>query len=265
MFSKEFFDNFDQEIQILMNRSRQNRTFQQLYDKSLVFQTFQSYVHRHQLIQTIKENRNKPIEDFLSRSMNYHDIRACECADYVMRVYVKLVEYHTNLYEIYEKIPDEKRDFLRLKQFDRIMFYRLEICQLLLRCRCIQRLIVEIENGRKFLSKFRDDLESQNERIFRFQCQLVEHHYSLLEANVAQKRRATADAKRISRQNLQLLERISAENLNDENLVVQNHFLTSNTVKEKRESYQRNKDDSADNSPASLSSLPLVKKTGEIL
>ncbi|CAF4340695.1 unnamed protein product, partial [Adineta steineri] len=164
MFSSELMQSVSNDLNCLNKQTYLTQTFQNLYEQSLLFHTFQSYVQYKNLIQFVYETKQEEEQElpnsnkFLNEFIIYNDLRVCQCADYVLTVYIKLVEYHTNLYDMHEKLVDDKRDYLRRKQFDRIIYYRIEICQLLLHSNCLQRLLVEIENGRKFLDKFQNDI-----------------------------------------------------------------------------------------------------------
>ncbi|CAF4680898.1 unnamed protein product, partial [Rotaria magnacalcarata] len=70
---------------------------------------------------------------------------------------------------MYEKLVDDKRDYLRRKQFDRINYYRIEICQLLLSLNSLQRLLVEIENGRKFFDQFQNEIINKDDYFYQYQ------------------------------------------------------------------------------------------------
>jgi len=207
MFLSEFIDNFANDFQCLNKQRSLIRAFQILYDRSSVFHTFQSYVQHHHFIQTFNETKSPLIDinESLSNFTSFNDLRICECADYVMTVYLKLVEYHTNLYDMYEKTTDDKHDLICSKQFDRIMYYRQEICQLLLRCQSYQRLLVEIDNARKFIEKFQTDLTNHEDFFYRYQILIVRYTCEYFQATVLQHSRAINEARDLCKQCLQEL------------------------------------------------------------
>ena len=148
MFDRDLMISISSNLDLLNQQIHLTHTFEQLYEQSNVFSTFQSYVKYKNLIQFVyqmKINEKQPSDIDSNEYLTFNDLRLCQCIDYVLTVYMKLVEYHTNLYDMYEKSTDDKRDFLRRKQFDRISYYRLEICHLLLRLNYLQRLLVEID------------------------------------------------------------------------------------------------------------------------
>ena len=166
----------------------------------------------------------------LNEFVIYNDVRICQCADYVLTVYIKLVEYHTNLYDM-----SEKYDELRRKQLDRIVYYRIEICRLLLRLNCLQRLLVEIENGRKILELFPNEDD--------YQYILTKYTYNLFEAIVLQRTRSIHDAKILCEQSLTTLNEIN-----------QKQTREKSTAKERRGQYRLSKEYSlnlSQNSPTS--------------
>ena len=246
MFSSEIMKQISHDLNCLNKQSSLTKTFQILYDHSLFFCTFQSYVQHHHLIQYVyelkqTEEQNPDLQKFINEFNSYNDLRTCECADYVMTVYIKLTEYHTNLYDIYEKIVDDKRDYVRLKQFDRIMYYRIEICQLLLRSNCYQRLLVEIENGRKFLKKFQTDTNNQEDFIYQFRYFIVNHTYNFYQATLLQRTRAIHDSKQLCQQSLDELNKAYQEKI-WEKLLTNAGPGDSASAKEKRQQYEHSKD-----------------------
>ncbi|CAF1455405.1 unnamed protein product, partial [Adineta steineri] len=130
MFSSELMQSVSNDLNCLNKQTYLTQTFQNLYEQSLLFHTFQSYVQYKNLIQFVYETKQEEERElpnsnkFLNEFIIYNDLRVCQCADYVLTVYIKLVEYHTNLYDMHEKLVDDKRDYLRRKQFDRIIYYR---------------------------------------------------------------------------------------------------------------------------------------------
>ena len=171
------------------------RTFQTLYEQSHVFHIFQSYVQYKTLIRYVYERRtSSPVN--LNEYLTFNDLRICQCADYILTVYIKLVEYHSHLYDMYEKVTDERRDDFRRKEFDRISYYRMEICRILLRLNSFQRLLVEIENGRKILDQFSQD------SISKYQYLLTKYTYNLFETIVLQRTRAISNAKKLCEESL---------------------------------------------------------------
>ena len=189
------------------------RTFQILYDQSLVFNIFQSYVQYKKLIEYIYESRQNSeqqsnLNQFLNEFRAYSDLRICACADHVITVYMKLIEYHTSLYDMYEKITDNKHDYLILKQFHRITYYRIEICHLLLSCNCLKRLLVEIENIRRFLEKFQNDINNREEFLYEYQSMIIKCTLDFFQAVLLQHTRSIYDSKLICEENLKKLNEI---------------------------------------------------------
>jgi hypothetical protein len=246
MFSLELMEQISYNLNCLNQRSSLTRTFQNLYDQSLLFYTFQSYVQHNHLIQYVyelkqHEEQNPDLNKFINEFNSYNDLRMCECVDYVMTVYIKLTEYHTNLYDIYEKIVDDKRDYLCLKQFDRIMYYRIEICQLLLRCNCYQRLLVEIENGRKYLEKFQNDTNNQQDFIYHYRYFIIKYTYNFYQATLLQRTRAVNDSKQLCEQSLNELNKVYQDKI-WEKLLFDKKPLDSPSAKDKRQQYEHTKD-----------------------
>lgn len=221
--------NVHEDLNHLNNQIYPIRTFQTLYDQSLVFHNFQSFVQYKNLIHYANERRTNPSSSTpdLNEYLTYNDLRLCQCTDYILTVYMKLVEYHSQLYDMYEKLTDERRDYLRRKEFDRIIYYRIEICRLLLRLNSFQRLLVEIENGRKFLKLFSD------QSISSFQYLLTKYTYNLFETIVLQRTRAISDAKNLCEQSLKVLTELRHEKSLNE---IENHI----SAKEKRFQYIQN-------------------------
>ncbi|UJR09615.1 hypothetical protein I4U23_013849 [Adineta vaga] len=243
MFSSEFMQHIADDLNCLNRQIYLTRTFQILYDQSLLFHTFQSYVQYKNLIHYVHDiqqqqkleeaNLNKFVNEFIT----YNDLRICQCADYVFAVYTKLVEYHTNLYDMYEKLVDD----LRGEQFDRIMYYRIEICYLLLRSNCLQRLLVEIENGRKFLNKFQQDIINQDNSTYKYQSILTKYTYNLFEAIVLQRTRAICDAKLLCEQSLKELNEINQNRPWEESKSTIN-LSDSSSVKDRRIQYEQSRE-----------------------
>ncbi|CAF1389806.1 unnamed protein product, partial [Adineta steineri] len=119
MFSSELMQSVSNDLNCLNKQTYLTQTFQNLYEQSLSFHTFQSYVQYKNLIQFVYETKLEEEHElpnstkFLNEFVIYNDLRVCQCADYVLTVYIKLVEYHTNLYDMHEKLVDDKRDYLR--------------------------------------------------------------------------------------------------------------------------------------------------------
>ena len=253
---KNFFNN----LNYLNQQIDRIEIFQNLYEQSYIFPIFQSYVQYKNLIQYIYEKRQIQedilnFNQYLDEFTAYTDSRICQCAGYVLTVYIKLVEYHTNLYNMYQKIIDDKHDYLCCKQFDRINYYRIEICQLLLRSNYLQRLLVEIENGRKFFHKFQTDVFNKETYFYKYQYYLTYYTYNLFEAIVLQRTRLTSDAKLLCEQSLNALNEINQEKFFD-SLISNTDLLDCSSVEEKRDEYQQIKDDLFDistRSPASVS------------
>ena len=174
-----------------------------------------------------------------------------------MMVYVKLVEYHTNLYDIYEKMTDDKRDYLRLKQFDRIMYYRIEICQILLRCNCYQRLLVEIENGRKFFEKFQNDTNNQEDFIYQYQYLIIKYTYDLFQAILLQHSRAIHDSKELCQQNLNELNEAYQMKI-WEKLLSNTEATDSTSETEKRTQFEQRKESSIDSPHSCPTSVSII-------
>jgi hypothetical protein len=236
------------------------RTFQNLYEQSLFFHTFQSYVQYKNLIQYVYETKQDEHElPDLNDFIIYNDLRICQCADYVLTVYIKLVEYHTNLYNMYEKLVDDKRDYLRRKQFDRIIYYRIEICQLLLRSNCLQRLFVEIENGRKILNKFQNDTINKDDYFYKYQYILTKYTYNLFEAIVLQRTRSIYDAKLLCEESLKELNVVNQKRI-WEKFVINTDLSDDSSDKVKRVQYVKSKSHSLDFSCSSQTSVSNLQK-----
>lgn len=260
MFSPELMGKVSNDLTQLNRQIYLTRTFQNLYEQSHLFHTFQSYVQYKNLIQyvyDIKQDEQEfpNINDFIT----YNDLRICQCADYVLTVYIKLVEYHTNLYNMYEKIVDDKRDYLRGKQFDRIIYYRTEICRLLLRLNCLQRLFVEIENGRKILNKFQNDTTNKDDPFYKYQYILTKYTYNLFEAIVLQRTRSICDATLLCEQSLKELNELNHKRIWEK--LVRNADLLDDdsSAKEKRIEYLKSKDNSLGVSYSSQASVSNLK------
>ncbi|CAF4614568.1 unnamed protein product, partial [Rotaria sp. Silwood1] len=246
MLSSELMNQILNDLNCLNQQIYRIRTFQNLYDQSLLFHIFQSYIHYKNLIEYVYETKQKEqiifnLNDYLNESIIYNDLRLCQCIDYILTIYIKLVEYHTNLYNMYEKLPDDKRNYLRCKQFDRIIYYRIEICQLLLRSNCLQRLLVEIENGRKFFNQYQYDILNKDDYFYKYQYILTKYTYNLFEAIVLQRTRSIYDAKLLCEQSLKELNDIDQNQLWD-NLIFNTDLLNYSTAKEKRLQYEQTKD-----------------------
>jgi hypothetical protein len=259
MFSSELMQKVSNDLKCLNKQIYLTRTFQNLYDQSLLFHTFQSYVQYKNLIQyvyqTKQDEQSMPnLNSFLNEFTTYSDLRICQCADYVLTVYNKLVEYHTNLYDMYEKLVDDKRDYLRRKEFDHIIYYRIEICQLLLRSNCLQRLLVEIENGRKFLDKFQNDTINKENYFFKYQYILTKYTYNLFEAIILQRTRSISNAKVLCEQSLIELNDINEKQL-WEKLLSNGDLLNSSSAKERRVQYEQSKDYLLDSGCSSQTSV----------
>jgi hypothetical protein len=241
MFSLELMQKVSNDLNHLNKQIYLTRTFQNLYDQSLSFHTFQSYVQYKNLIQYVYETKQDEQElPNLNDFITYNDLRICQCADYVLTVYIKLVEYHTNLYDIYEKTVDEKRNSILLKQFDRIMYYRTEICQLLLRCYCFQRLLIEIENGRNFLEKFQNDTNNQEDFIFQYQYLILKYTYNFFQATFLQHSRSLYDSKLICEQSLKELNKAYQEKI-WEKLISNTDLYDSTSITDKKDQYEPGK------------------------
>jgi hypothetical protein len=243
MFSSELMQKVSDDLTCLNKQIYLTQTFQNLYNQSLIFHTFQSYVQYKNLIQYVYETKQEEQQQQipnLNEFLTYKDLRICQCADYVLTVYIKLVEYHTNLYDMYEKLVDDKRDYLRGKQFDRITYYRIEICQLLLHSNCLQRLLVEIENGRKFLNKFQNDIINKENSFYKYLYVLTKYTYNLFEAIILQRTRSIYDAKLLCEQSLEELNEIN-QNQIWEKLVANTDVGNCSSAEEKRVEYEQSK------------------------
>ncbi|CAF3399020.1 unnamed protein product [Rotaria sp. Silwood1] len=245
IFSSLLIEQVTNDIDCLNKQIHLTRTFKTLYDQSLTFNIFQSYVHHIDLIQyvyEVKQNEEQipDLNKFVHEFNSYNDLRICECIDYVMTVYIKLVEYHTNLYDIYEKMVEDKRDYLRSKRFDHIMYYRIEICQLLLRCNFLQRLLVEIENAKKFIEKFQNDTKDQEYFMYEYQFLIAKYTYDLFQAIVLQRTRAIHDSKQLCEQNLKELNQ-AYENKIWENIISNTESSDLSSANEKRKQYEHSK------------------------
>jgi hypothetical protein len=164
---------------------------------------------------------------------------------------------------MYEKIVDDKRDYLRRKQFDRIIYYRIEICQLLLRLNCLQRLLVEIENGRKILDKFQNDAINKDDSFYKYQYILTKYTYNLFEAIVLQRTRSIYDAKLLCEQSLKELNEINQKRIREKR-VINTDLLDSVSAKEKRVQYVKSKDYSLDVSCSSQTSVSNPNKRNSL-
>ncbi|CAF4061971.1 unnamed protein product [Rotaria sp. Silwood2] len=246
IFSLEAMEQITNDINCLNKQVHLIRTFKTLYDQSLTFNVFQSYVQHNNLIQYVyelkqNEEENPDLNKFVNEFNSYNDLRTCECIDYVMTIYIKLVEYHTNLYDIYEKMVDDKRD-IRSKQFDRIMYYRIEICELLLRCNCLQRLLVEIETAKKFIENFQNDTKDQQNFIYEYQFLITKYTYDLFQAIVLQRTRAIHDSKQLCEHNLKELNQ-AYENKIWENLISSTESSDLSSANDKRKQFRHSKSD----------------------
>ncbi len=260
MFSLELMQKVSNDLNHLNKQIYLTRTFQNLYDQSLSFHTFQSYVQYKNLIQYVYETKQDEQElPNLNDFITYNDLRICQCADYVLTVYIKLVEYHTNLYNMYEKLVDDKRDYLRRKQFDRIIYYRIEICQLLLRSNCLQRLFVEIENGRKILNKFQNDTINKDDYFYKYQYILTKYTYNLFEAIVLQRTRSIYDAKLLCEESLKELNVVNQKRI-WEKFVINTDLSDDSPDKVKRVQYVKSKSHSLDFSCSSQTSVSNLQK-----
>ena len=246
MFSSDLTDKINTNLSRLHTEERLTRSFEVLYDQSLSFYTFQSVTQYNKLLQHVYESKpqmeeEQDLNDSLSESTVYNDLRICECIDYVMTVYLKLVEYHTNLYDIYYKATDDKRDCSHWKQFDRIMYYRIEICRLLLNCNYLQRLMVEVENGRRFLEKFQSDSQNSADFTYEYHSIIVKHTFNLFEAIVLQRTKVVNDSKQICDDNLKELSQAYEDKI-WEKLISNNQEEQSSSATEKRQQYEHSKD-----------------------
>lgn len=246
MISSDLMNDVLCDLECLNQQIYRIQTFQNLYEQSLLFHTFQSYVQYKNLIEYAFETKQKELDDpnldkYVNEFTNYNDLRICQCADYVLTIYIKLVEYHTNLYNLNEKLVDETRDYLHRKQFERIIYYRTEICQLLLRLNCLQRLLVEIENGRKSFQQYQDDIVDKDNPIYKYQYILTKYTYNLFEATVLQRTRSIYDAKLLCEQSLEELKTVNQEKL-WESLISNTDLLNFSSANEKRAQYEQTKD-----------------------
>lgn len=247
MFAPDVYRRFSTDLHQLTERNHLTRTFENLYDESLRFHIFQSYVQYKHLIHHAHESRQDEISTsdenpIISHEFTtYNDLRICQCADYVFTVQMKLIEYHTNLYDIYDKLVDDKRDYLRRKQFDRIMYYRTEICHLLQRSHCFQRLLVEIDNGRKFLQRFQHDTIDQENSFYQYLCVLTEYTYHLFEAIVLQRTSSIPAASALCKQSLLELNAIHQQRYSDQQ-GTKNDMNNHSSAKDRRVQYEHSKD-----------------------
>ncbi|CAF3446271.1 unnamed protein product [Rotaria socialis] len=245
ILSSYLMEEVAQNIACLNKQVHLTRTFRNLYDQSFTFNIFQSFVQRTDSIQHVFEKKliqqsNPDLNKFINEFNSYNDSRICECIDYVMTIYVKLVEYHTNLYDMYVKMVDDRHDFLCSKQFDRIMYYRSEICHLLIRSNCLQRLLAEIGNARKFMGKFKTDINYDEDFLYEYQCLVFKYTFDLFHAIVLQRTRAINDSKQLCEENLKELNQI-CQNKIWEKLSSHADSLATSTAKEKRKQYERSK------------------------
>jgi hypothetical protein len=186
------------------------RNFEHLYEQSFRFHTFQSYVAYQHLIRHVYRtgSMSTSINDCQMVLFNHdytvcHDLRLCQCVDYIFTVYMKLIEYHSHLYDMYDR-----RDVHRAKQFDCIMFYRTAICYLLLREHAYQRLLVELDHGRTFLRRYETDTSNHDNASFRYQSNLLTYTYRLFEAIVLQQTKSMSTAISLCEQSLIALNNI---------------------------------------------------------
>ena len=96
---------FSSDLRVLRQRRHLIRIFENLYDQSLKFVTFQSFVQHEKLVEFVSTNVDRQSIEFdLNRAskefVHFNDLRICQCVDYLLTVYLKLIEYHQNLYEI---------------------------------------------------------------------------------------------------------------------------------------------------------------------
>jgi hypothetical protein len=160
---------------------------------------------------------------------------------------------------MYEKLVDDKRDYLRRKQFDRIIYYRIEICQLLLRSNCLQRLFVEIENGRKILNKFQNDTINKDDYFYKYQYILTKYTYNLFEAIVLQRTRSIYDAKLLCEESLKELNVVNQKRI-WEKFVINTDLSDDSPDKVKRVQYVKSKSHSLDFSCSSQTSVSNLQK-----
>jgi hypothetical protein len=245
MFSPELMQKLSYDLNCLNKQMYPSRTFEILYDQSNLFHIFQSYVQHNNIIQYVYEfkpndEENSDLNKFINEFNSYSDLRICECVDYVMTVYIKLVEYYTHLYEMCEKMTDDKRDYPHLRKFDRIMYYRTEICRLLLRYNCVQRLLVEIENGRKFLEKFQNDTNKQENFIYHYHYFINKYTYNCIEATLLQHTNAMNDSKQLCEQSLKELNE-AYQNKIWEKILSNTDSDNLPSAKEKRQQYEHSK------------------------
>lgn len=245
MFSIELMQQSGESIACLDKQSHSIRTFRNLYDQSFIFNSFQSFVQRTSLIQYVfdqKQNEEQipDLNKFLNEYNSYSDLRICECIDFFMSVYVKLIEYHTNLYDMAEKSVEDKRNALRSKHFERIIYYRTEVCQLLLSSNCLQRLLVEIGHGRRFLERFRKDVNDDDDFTYEYQCLITKYTFDLFQAIVLKRTRALSESKQICDRNLKQLNQ-AYKNRIWEMLFASSDGSSQSSAKEKRKQYERSK------------------------
>ncbi|CAF4030209.1 unnamed protein product, partial [Rotaria magnacalcarata] len=245
IFSSDLMKEVAQSIDCLNKQVHLTRTFRNLYDQSFTFNIFQSFVQRTNSIQHVFEKKlnqqsNPDLNKFINEFNSYNDSRICQCIDYVMTIYVKLVEYHTNLYDMYVNMIDERHDILCSKQFDRIMYYRSEICHLLIRSNCLQRLLAEIGNARKFMGKFKTDINYDDDFLYEYQCLVFKYTFDLFHVIVLQRTRAINDSKELCEQNLKELNQI-CQNKIWEKLISHADSSAASTAKENRKQYERSK------------------------
>lgn len=246
MFSSELMEQISNDLNCLNKQISLIRTFEFLYNQSLSFHIYQSRVQYNNSLQYVYDYKPNEQEDhdlnkFANEFNLYTDLRVCECPDFVLTVYMKLVEYHTNLYDM----ADDKRDNIRIKEFDRIMYYRIEICQLLLRCLCFERLLVEIENGRKFLEKFQNDTNDHEDVNYQYHSFIVKYTYDYYQAVVLQHSRAINDSKQICEQSLKELNQAYQDRM-WEKLI--SDTTVEDSAREKRHLYERSKDNQSKDS-----------------
>ncbi|CAF1547429.1 unnamed protein product, partial [Didymodactylos carnosus] len=213
--NEDLFYDIKQKLQThfqLLEQQQQQATFslfQQLYDESKTFLTFESY-ERYKLLTIHSYYRNQSNEVPLTKSGSKHriiissqnemlsndcdfnellkyfqqtdfqwsDLRACECDDQLLTIYIHLVDH-----------------YLILNKIDEVLYYKIKICQLLLKCNCLQRVLIEIENGRKLANKHT----------------YYHLNFDLLEATVLYRTRFIADAKKLLDNSLNSLNQLYNE------------------------------------------------------
>ncbi|CAF0936213.1 unnamed protein product [Didymodactylos carnosus] len=209
--NEDLFNNIKQKLQAhfqLLEQKQQSisSTFLQLYEESNTFLTFESYeryklltIHayhnetstnaqsqenlehseQHKILSKIKDcNFTELLKYFKHPDLHWPDLSACQCDDLVLTVYIHLVDH-----------------CFILNRIEEVLYYKIKICKLLLKCNCLQRVLIEIENGRKLA----------NEHVYYYL------YFDLLEATVLYRTRCIANARKLIDNGLNSLNQLHKE------------------------------------------------------